>query len=60
MTKVPAQAWYKAGQLVVQSDTHRYVCDVSIADLMNIKAGYAAAVELEIKELPPKDPQETP
>ncbi len=53
--KVNAQAWYKAGQLFLQTDTHRYVVDASTMDLLNIKNGFAAAVEMEIRELPPKE-----
>jgi len=60
MSKVKGQAWYRGGQLFLQVPGKRTVVDASLADLMNIKAGYAAEVEVEEVILPPPEqPSET-
>lgn len=49
-----AKAWMKDGKVIIQTDTHQYQVEVSTFDLLNIRAGGSAEVELVIVDLQKK------
>ena len=45
-----ATCWMAGGKLILQTDTHQYQVVATMADLINIRAGHVAEVELTIIE----------
>ncbi len=45
-----AKCWMANGKIIVQTDTHQYQVTATMLDLMTIRSGGPAEVELEIIE----------